>query len=67
MNEQAQLINFFRYNHLPAGPLRETSMSFSVLARKLDEKIPNSPEKTAMLRKLLEAKDCAVRACLLED
>lgn len=55
------LIKFFKYEHLPAH-LQETSKSFHDLAVSLDESIPNGAEKTAGLRKLLEAKDCFVRA-----
>lgn len=54
---------FFSYNHLPAH-LQKTSKPFSDLIEALDH-VPDSSEKDAGLRKLLEAKDCFVRASLL--
>lgn len=59
------LLQFFKYEHLPL-PLRERSKAFHSLAKVLDETLPNNPEKTMALRKLLEAKDCAVRAELFK-
>lgn len=38
--------------------------SVQLLAKGLTEHLPDSPELTAGLRKLLEAKDCFVRALL---
>lgn len=58
------LARYFEYNHLPAGPLRNTSAEFHDLAAVMLGKLPDSPELTAGLRKLLEAKDCFVRAAL---
>ena len=60
------LAQFFDYEHLPA-PLKEASKPFGELASFIIEKIPRNPEKTVALRKLLEAKDCAVRAVLAGD
>jgi hypothetical protein len=57
-------IKFFKYEHLPEGKLRETSKEFSELANDLEKVIPDGPEKSAGMRKLLEAKDCFVRAVL---
>ena len=54
---------FFAWDHLPPH-LREVSMPFGVLARQLIETLPRNPERTVALRKLLEAKDAAVRAKL---
>jgi hypothetical protein len=34
--------------------------------RRLVETLPSNPERTMVLRKLLEAKDCAVRAKLFK-
>lgn len=61
-----RLMAYFQYDHLPAGPIRESSASCAELAKKFDESLPESAEKTAGLRKLLEAKDCFVRATLDE-
>lgn len=55
------ILRFFHYKHLPA-PLQETSRVFCGLARYMVDTLPTNAERTAGLRKLLEAKDCAVRA-----
>ncbi len=57
------LLKYFEYSHLPVH-LQEISRPFGELARTLAERAPNNPETTAGIRKLLEAKDCAVRAAL---
>jgi len=57
------IMAFFTYEHLPPH-LRTISMPFAQLASQLDALLPVSAEKSAGLRKLLEAKDCAVRAAL---
>ena len=57
------LLQFFRYEHLPAD-LREVSKPFSRLAHDLVHTLPRNTERTTALRRLLEAKDCAVRAVL---
>lgn len=56
------LIQFFKFDHLPAH-LQEVSRPFSELAEKILS-LPRNQERTVALRKLLEAKDCAVRAQL---
>lgn len=55
------IMEFFEYEHLPIQ-LKVVSSRLSKLAYYLHDSIPNSPEKTEGLRKLLEAKDCFVRA-----
>lgn len=55
------LMQFFSYKHLPER-LQAISKPFCELAEKLDLDLPENPETTTALRKLLEAKDCAVRA-----
>lgn len=57
------LLQFFRYSHLPPA-LAERSKPFAELAFRLVASLPRNPERTVALRKLLEAKDCAVRASL---
>jgi hypothetical protein len=52
---------YFTYSHLPAH-LQEASKPFCDLAEHLDSILSESAEKTTALRKLLEAKDCGVRA-----
>lgn len=54
-------MQFFGYKHLPEK-LQETSKQFALLAEWMNENLPDGAEKSAGLRKLLEAKDCAVRA-----
>ncbi len=61
MEEKEYLLQFFEFEHLP-DHLKEVSKPFSFLANSLTEWLPKNPERTTALRKLLEAKDCAVRA-----
>lgn len=56
-----QLLRWFAFDHLPEGLIRDTSALFSELAGDLLDTLPDGPELTAGLRKLLEAKDCCVR------
>lgn len=58
-----RMLAFFKYEHLPER-LRDTSSSFAYLALLVVTRLPRNPERTVCLRKLLEAKDCAVRAVL---
>ena len=60
------LLPFFEYQHLKT-PLREISMPFKSMARTILSKCPKNSETDIALRKLLEAKDCAVRAKLREQ
>jgi hypothetical protein len=57
------ILQYFEYAHLPAK-LQEVSKPIGELAKLMDESLPDSAEKSAGLRKLLEAKDCLVRAKL---
>jgi ferritin-like protein len=59
------ILQYFDYGHLPAN-LQEHSKMFWALAHHLCNKLPENPERTMALRKLLEAKDCAVRAALYD-
>ena len=46
---------------------KSSARAFSANWRdKIAETVPRNPERTAALRKLLEAKDCAVRAVLYQ-
>jgi hypothetical protein len=56
-------IKFFAFAHLPAH-LQAVSKPIGELANLFEEQIPSGPEKSAGMRKLLEAKDCFVRAAL---
>jgi hypothetical protein len=54
---------FFEYSHLPKK-LQKISKPIGDLAHEMNQILPNGPEKSAGLRKLLEAKDALVRAVL---
>jgi hypothetical protein len=58
------LMQFFTYAHLPPH-LQEVSKGFALQAEATCL-LPDNPERTTALRKLLEAKDCAVRAVLFK-
>ncbi len=59
------MLQFFKYDHLPEK-LQEISKPFCILAYELVQTLEKNPERTAALRKLLEAKDCAVRASIFK-
>jgi hypothetical protein len=58
------MLQFFEYGHLKTPELKAASAPFAELAKWIVNELPRNPERTAALRKLLEAKDCAVRARL---
>lgn len=57
------ILQYFKYDHLPAS-LQEVSKPIGDLAHAMNAALPDGEEKQAGLRKLLEAKDCLVRARL---
>ena len=61
---RSTIMRYFEFGHLPEGPLRAASLLFAHLAREVDSMLPDGAEKSTALRKLLEAKDAAVRAAL---
>lgn len=61
--EVRRLHGYFDYGHLPED-LQKVSCHFALLADILLRLLPDSPELTVCLRKLLESKDCAVRTAL---
>jgi hypothetical protein len=65
MNAVDHVLQFFAYEHLPVH-LAEVSAPFHKLAHDMAYKFPaeGGREVTVGLRKLLEAKDCFVRAKL---
>jgi hypothetical protein len=63
MRPEDRMERFFQYAHLPER-LQAVSKPFCELATWLCDNLPAGPERTVALRKLLEAKDCAVRAQL---
>ena len=58
---QYPILRFFHYEHLPPH-LRAVSQPYCELAVSMVHMLPRNAETSTMLRKLLEAKDCAVRA-----
>jgi hypothetical protein len=57
------LLQYFDYSHLPKI-LQSISKPLCELAEQMETELPDGPEKITGLRKLLEAKDCFVRAKL---
>lgn len=57
------MLRWFAYEHLPER-LQTVSKPIGDLARQMVRDVPPSAERSAGLRKLLEAKDCLVRAAL---
>lgn len=59
--EESSILKHFEFSHLHPvqGAVAE---SFCNLAYELEETLPVGPEKSVALRKLLEAKDSAVRS-----
>jgi hypothetical protein len=58
-----QIMQFFDFGHLPE-PQRRISAPACLLAERMIDELTDGPELTTGLRKLLEAKDCFVRASL---
>ena len=56
-------IQYFEYEHLPQH-LQAVSKPLHDLAHQMEELLPDGPEKSAGMRKLLECKDCFVRSLL---
>jgi hypothetical protein len=65
VENQEPILQFFAYGHLP-GHLQVVSQPFGNLAEHIVKMLPRNPERTVALRKLLEAKDAAVRAHLFK-
>lgn len=60
----ANVLRFFGYEHLPTERERSVCEGFALLAQQVADRAPESQETTVALRKLLEARDAAVRAAL---
>lgn len=63
VRDKEHIEQFFAYGHLPPH-LQAVSKPFGELAANIIDTLPRNPERTVALRKLLEAKDAAVRALL---
>lgn len=61
--EVSPILRYFAYTHLPTQ-LQTISRPFCLLANQMEDILPKGPEKSVALRKLLEAKDAAVRSAL---
>lgn len=59
--QQHPILKHFEFGHLP-DHLAPVSQEFHRLAHRMHDTLPMGPELVAGLRKLLEAKDCMVRA-----
>lgn len=59
------ILQFFEFSHLPQA-LAAVSSPFCSMACEIVETLPRNPERTVALRKLLEAKDAAVRSRLFK-
>lgn len=64
--KQDPILQFFSFDHLPVEK-QAVSKPFCDLAVNIVETVPRNPERTVALRKLLEAKDCAVRASIMKE
>ena len=63
MSDNEHIMQFFAHAHLPEEAAA-VSRPFGELAERLIDTLPRNPERSVALRKLLEAKDAAVRAHL---
>lgn len=61
--DEDRMLKWFAYEHLP-DHLQLISKPFAGVAERLTKQVDAGPERTVALRKLLEAKDAAVRAAL---
>lgn len=59
------ILQFFAFSHLPE-PLQQVSRPFHALAMDMKDKLPPNAERSIVFRKLLEAKDAAVRSAIME-
>ena len=59
--KQSTIIQFFAYEGVDKH-LQVIAKEFYFMAEYLDRVLPTSAEKSVTLRKLLESKDCALRA-----
>ena len=64
MTAPSPILRYFAYAHLRPTQLQAIARPFHEMADWIEEAVPAGPEKSAGLRKLLEAKDCIVRAAL---
>ena len=63
---QDRMLQFFAFEHLPVH-LQEVCRPFCATAEWIVQNLPMDPELTVSLRKLLEARDCALRVQFWRD
>lgn len=61
-----KILQFFNYTHL-STTLQAVSKPFADLAAQMGIDLPENEEKIICLHRLLEAKDCAIRAALYRE
>ena len=61
--QEDRMLKWFEFKHLPEK-LAGVSSGFALVADQVVQTIEPGPERTVALRKLLEAKDAAVRAAV---
>jgi hypothetical protein len=64
-NTHEPMLQFFTFDQ--SAPMRDLSASFYALAKQIVDVLPRNPERTVALRKLVEARDCAVRAAAFKS
>ena len=64
---EERMLKLFAYGHLEREDLQAVSKPFAELAERVVALVPAEPERTVSLRKLLEAKDAAVRAVAIPE
>jgi hypothetical protein len=60
--DNERMIKWFDWEHLAGEDLKDMAYSFQTLAFVIVNQVKSGPERTVALRKLLEAKDAAIRA-----
>lgn len=61
-----EILKYFKFRHLKTAMAQDVSHHFAVMAKRVMQ-LPRCGERSIALRKLLEAKDAAVRASLEPD
>jgi hypothetical protein len=61
------VLRFMEYGHLRPGAGRDMSTGFASLARRVMDSLGDDPELAVALRKLREAKDCAVGLAAVQE
>lgn len=62
----AEKLNFFECNHLPE-PLFSVANTMRTTALEIEATVENHPQLTIGLQHLIEAKDCFVRAAVVQE